>query len=347
MNVRLLPAVLILLLASACTVYREYPIEVFHPGEVFLPAPVKSAAVVYRQFKYPEDTLLHYFTNDFQLYKAKNDPADLDSLLVTVCLNELATNLKANEAFDELHVFPYHTFERHSGEHLTDLPAELIAQITTASDANLLILLETFSLFFSAYPETFDTPATNEVISVAVWGVYDPLKKATIERKTMIDTVYWNGYNEEGNCRQNYRPPARLTALELAAAMAGESYAKRFYPSWQTVSRMYSVPPLPDFSEAAHHFEEGEWDKAIALWQKYADDRNGKMAINARYNLALVFEMKDDLETAAKWLAAACDLAQKHRSRSDLQMIEAYRKVLEKRRTELSKFNRLQNESLP
>ncbi len=40
----------------------------------------------------------------------------------------------------------------------------------------------------------------------------------------------------------------------------------------------------------------------FCLWKRYADDKNGKMAINARYNLALAYEMKDDLDTAWKWL---------------------------------------------
>jgi tetratricopeptide (TPR) repeat protein len=347
MNSKFFPAIFLVIIIASCTVYREYPIEVYNPGDANVPPSAKNIALVYRNFKYRQDTLQHYYKNDYLLVKAKNDPKNLDSLLTTACINELATELKSNNAFEEIYIFPTNIFERHTAEHLSDLPPELIQNVARASDAELLIVLETFSSFFSTYPQTFDTPKTNEVITVAVWGIYDAVKNANIERKTMIDTVFWNGYDDEGNYRKGYTPPPRLTALEMASALSGENYAKRFYATWQTVNRMYSVPPLPDFSDAAFYFEEGKLDQAIALWQKYADDSNGKMAINARYNLALAYELKDDLETAQKWLTTAFALASKYKSRNDLKTILTYQKILDSRRKELSKFNRIQNENLP
>ena len=101
---------------------------------------------------------------------------------------------------------------------------------------------------------------------------------------------------------KDYKAPPRLTALRIAAQMAGENYAKRFSASWKTVNRIYSIPPLPAFSQAAAYFEEGKWDQAIDLWKSYADERNGKMAINARYNIALAYEIKDNLDLASRWL---------------------------------------------
>jgi tetratricopeptide (TPR) repeat protein len=339
MNFKFLPAIILVILLASCTVYKEYPIEVYKPGEARVPASAQNAAIVYRNFKYREDTLQHYYKNNFQLRKAKNDPENLDSLLVTACINELANELQNNDAFDEVYIFPTDIFERHTAEHLPHLPAELTENVTQASGADVLLVLETFSSFFSAYPQTFDSPKTHEVITVTVWGIYDPVKKVNVERKTMIDTVFWNGYDDQGNYRKDYTPPPRLTALEMASALAGKNYARRFYATWQTVNRMYSVPPLPDFSDAAFYFEEGKLDNAIALWQRYADDSNGKMAINARYNLALAYELKDDLDTAQKWLTAALQLASRYRSKNNLKMILAYKKVLDNRQQLLKKIN--------
>ena len=330
MNHRFLP-VIMLLLASACTIYREYPIEVYNPAEVTFPSKTGTAALIYRNFKYREDTLQHFFKSNYQLFRAKNDPENLDSLLITVCLNKLATSLKENNIFQEVKIFPYHAFKRHTGDHLPDMPLALLEQITDATRADVLISLETYSSFFSTWSQTYDNPKSNEVVMVAVWGIYDPVKKIRTEIKTLIDTVYWNGYDDDGNYQQNYRYPSRLTALKLASSLAGENYAKRFYGTWITVSRMYSVPPLPDFSNAAIFFEEGKWDQAIALWQKYAHQRNGKMAIDARYNLALAYEMNDDLSTAKKWLDLAYSLAEKYHSKEYMRMIAAYQKVLENR----------------
>ncbi len=339
MNQRIFSVFLLLLIVTGCTVYNQYPIDIYRPGEVNFPPSVERAVILSRNFKYAADTLQHFYQDNFNLVKAKNDPPQLDSLLVSICLNELAANLNDNNVFADLHVFPYPTIGRHSGEHLSEFSRELIEQVASATGADLLISLDTYSGFFSSYPETYDSPETSEVVTVAVWSLYNPLKKSLIERKTMIDTITWSGYDEEGNYRKGL--PSRLKALEQASVLAGENYAKRFYAGWQTVNRLYSVPPLPDFSEAARYFEEGKWDKSIALWQKYANDRNGKTALHARYNLALAFEMKDDLETAQKWLGTALDLATKYRNKEDLKMILNYREILNNRQKEILKLNML------
>jgi len=130
----------------------------------------------------------------------------------------------------------------------------------------------------------------------------------------------------------------------MASALAGENYAKRFHASWETVNRIYSVPPLPDFEQAALYFEEGKWDQAISLWEKYTDDKNGKLAINARYNMALAYELKDNIPLAEEWLKAAYDLAKSYHNQDELEMIRSYQKALETRKKDFKKLNQTQNE---
>ncbi len=338
MNRYIWPALFIMLAVTSCTVYNEYPIDVYKPGAVIIPPSVKNVTLVYRNFKYPGDTLQHYYKNDFKLFKASNDPENLDSLLVTSCLSELAKNLKSSGSFDSVRVIPYETFKRHSGEKLPLFNSGLVQKFTGNSPSELLISLETFSYFYSKYPERYETIATDEVITAAVWGVYFPAGEKMIERKTMIDTLVWNGYDDQGNYKKGYKAPPRIAALQIASKMAGENYAKRFYASWRTVNRIYSIPPLPDFSQAAAYFEEGKTDDAIQLWKKYVDDRNGKLAINARYNLALAYEIQDKIDLAVQWLTAARDLAVKTRSREDLTRIFSYLKALEQRQKEIQRL---------
>jgi tetratricopeptide (TPR) repeat protein len=339
MNLKLLVVILFLFISTACTVYKEYPIEVYKPEEITVPSEAKSAAVVYRNFRYTSDTLQHFFKTDGQLIKAKNDPSNTDSLQAITCLNELAVHIKNNDVFDEVALLPYDAFEKHTGDHLTPLPSALVKQLSSDAVADLMISLETFSSFYSGWTRTAEAPPASEVVTVSVWGIYDGETGTLLGNRTMIDTVYWNGYDDEGNLLQNYRLPPRLDALVMASTLAGESYAEKFYPGWQTVNRMYSIPPLPDFSEAAVLFEEGKWDEAIMIWTRYADNRNGKMAINARYNLALACEMKDDLDSADKWLSSAMELAISYRSKQDQNMIKTYQNILAKRQKDIRKIS--------
>jgi len=330
--------VLLALLLTSCTVYKEYPIDVYKPGEVNVPSSAKNVALVYRNFKYKNDTLQHYYKDNYQLKRAKGDPQNLDSLLANYCLQELASNLKSHNSFDRVNIFP-DIFQPHRGDKLPQLNFDMVKKITNASETDLLVSLESFSYFYSEYESEGNAPDAREVITAAAWGVYNPKTEKMIERKTMIDTIYWNPYDENGNYQKDSKFPPRLAALRIASQLAGENYSKRFYASWETVKRMYSIPPLPDFEAAEKYLLKNDWDNAILLWKRYAEDKNGKLAINARYNLALAYEMKDDIDLAWKWLLAAKQIAMDYHSRENLKMITKYQNVLVKRKEQIDRLN--------
>jgi len=325
---------------TSCTVYKEYPIDVYKPGVIAVPPNVQNIALISRNFKYKNDTLQHYFKDDNALKKVFGDPKNLDSVLVSYCLNELALNLKNKGIYKNIHIFP-EVFKAHSGSKLPAIDFELIDKLTNATETDLVISLETYSYFYSQYSAEAGEPKPREVITANVWAVYDPAAKKIIERKTLIDTVFWNARDEQGNLQKSSKLPPRLTALKIASQMAGENYSKRFFASWESVKRMYSVPPLPDFEAAEKYLVKGDWDNAILLWKRYAADKNGKMAINARYNLALGYEMKDDLDAAIQWLTAAQQIAADYRSKDDLKTIAAYQKILAQRKKEFERLNNI------
>jgi hypothetical protein len=331
----------IMLLISSCTVYKEYPIDVYEPGKIAIPSNAQNASIVYRNFKYAGDTLQHYYKDDYLLRKAKHDPQNLDSILVNLCITELAKNLKTQNTFNEIHIIP-ELFEAHTANKLPVLNFTVVNKLANSTQADLLISLETFSYFFSEYSQTEQMSTnSNEVITAAVWAVYNPYTEKLLERKTMIDTIFWNKYDTQGNYNSKSKLPPRITALKIAAQMVGENYSKRFFATWQTVNRMYSIPPLPDFSAADKYVQKGEWDNAILLWKRYATADNGRMAINARYNLALGYEMKDDIDTAQKWLSAALQIASDYKSKENIRMIIKYQKVLTKRQQDIARLNQM------
>ncbi len=331
----------ILLLAfTSCTVYKEYSIDVYKPGEIAIPSTAKNVAIVYRNFKFENDTLQHYYKDNYQLKKATNDPKELDSIMVNYCIEALAQNLKNKNLFDRIHIFP-ELFKPHKGSHLPALNFDVVNKLTSETNTDALISLETFSCFYSEYNADLNIPKPREVITAAVWAVYDPILQKVIDRKTMIDTVFWNAYDNNGNIDKNSKLPPRLTALKIASQLAGENYSKRFFASWVKANRIYSIPPLPDFEAAEKYLQKNEWDNAILLWKRYADDKNGRMAIDARYNLALAYEMKDELETSWQWLNAAMQIATDYRSKDDIKRIQLYQNVLSQRIKEVELLNSL------
>lgn len=329
---------ILFLAISSCTLYKELPIEIYEPSESTLPAHANKALFVYRNFKYNNDTLIHYYTKDKRLHRINNDPPYLDSMLAWTALSKTAQNLKTQNVCTEIQTAPG-LFKSHRGKKMQALSPDFIQHTGNLYNCDLIISLEMLSCFYNEYSwETMDDGPACEVITATIWAIYDVQHLKLLERKTLIDTIFWNQYDEQGNYQAGLLLPPRLEALKIAAELVGENYAQHFYGHWQKVKRQYSVPPLPDFAEAEKYALENEWDKAIGLWQRYAGDEQGRMAINARYNLALAYEMKDDLETANRWIDAALQLATEYRSKEDIRLILTYKKVLHKRLQDLQKL---------
>ena len=340
MNNRIIILLISLAGLFSCTVYKEYPIDVYKAGAVPLPSDASKIAILSRNFKFANDTLQHYFIVDGRLVKdRKNANKNIDSLAVSKAMQGLATELRNNGNFSNISLFPYNLIKPHRGTRMSAFNWEFVHKLTDPAKVDILISLETLSYFYSTYgAASTGNSGYDQVITAASWGVYDPAAKKIIDHKQSIDTIYWDASDQlrQGN---NNQLPDRLSAIELACELAGENYAKRLTHSWQNVSRMYIIPPVEDFRIASQFFEDGKWDDAIKMWENYTPEKFGKLAIDARYNTALGYEMKDDFVNATTWITKAEDLARSLKSREDLKMILRYKKILDARQTEVNKLN--------
>lgn len=323
---------------ASCTTYREFSIEVFRPQEVNLPDNAKSGVLIYQNFKFPNDTLQHYYRSDGQLKKdRKNQHVNIDSLAAESCLQAAAEVFRSRKVLDETTVLPANLVERHRFDKIPRFQPDFVKKVADDTKANLLISLATFSFMFSEYPYT-DQGASCEVITAGIWDIYDAKTGKLSEHKQMVDTIFWNTYNESTG-KNDLKLPPRITAIEMAASLFGENYARRFTSNWESVNRMFILPPVNDFKLAAGFAENSEWDKAREIWERYTGDKLGKLAITARYNLALACEMQDDIDGALSWLSQALKLGIASRSTDEMQNILRYQKILQQRKKEIEKLS--------
>lgn len=332
---------ILLLLASvlltSCTIYKEYPIEIYKPGEVSLPAEAKTIALVSRNFKYPADTLQQYYQADYNLKKENRFSARaIDSLAITSALGGLSSALQSGEKSANIKQLPYGYIQPHKGEKLPVFSMDAVNEISNETRADVLISLETFSCFYSTFSSSVSESPASEVITAGVWSVIDTKLRKVIDHKQMIDTIYWNEYDEQTG-RKTTLPP-RIDAIKTAAQMAGESFANRLAPSWQQTSRMFILPPVEDFRLAAQNFTEGKWEDAIKIWSVYAPEKYGKLSIAAMYNIALALEMGDQIDEALTMIVKAETLAKSWRSSNDLKTVGLYKKILSQRKAELKRI---------
>lgn len=313
---------------SACTVYRQVPIEVLRTEEVKLPLKRNAIAFIYRNFKFNKDTLQDYYLQDGVLLADRStSKQETDSLVATSCLQAAASLLNDKGISEKPVFYPYGIFPPQTGERIIPLPTDLIKKLAMPAKADYLIVLETITYFFSIDNRMESGEGFQQVKLAAVWNLYNRETGKVEDHKTITDTLYW----DLGQANKSGVTPPRKIALQQAASLMGENYAKRFYADWEKVDRMVIVPPLEDFRQAAALAEQQEWDKAAEIWRRYIAQKYGKLAISACYNLALSAEISDDLPGAATWIDKAVKLASPYKGSDELEYALNYQKIISAR----------------
>lgn len=109
---------------------------------------------------------------------------------------------------------------------------------------------------------------------------------------------------------------ALLQEIEVACWDEGANYARRIVPYWtETARRVYTRGKVLRMGDV--FLQENRTDEAIDIW-KGACKLSGKTAIQARINLAWVYENAGDFDTALAFLQEAQQIAQEKNTNARL-----------------------------
>jgi tetratricopeptide (TPR) repeat protein len=325
-------ALLMLVTLGSCTIYRNVPIEVLQPKEISIPES-SNLAILYRNFKYENDTLQNYFRDDYEIKKdIRNANLNIDSIVTLNTFQSLAFSLGDDHVGNNIQILPLNTLPRLTAEKLAPLPREVIQNLGSSSGSQKIIVLETLSYMYSHYSPQTHAGESAEVIMAGIWAVYDVLTGEVVKHESLVDTLYWNRTNEDG---QRILIPPRITALELAAEVYAGNFAKKFTTSWETVQRLIIIPPVQEFTMAAEYASENKWEEALELWQRYSSERYGRLSASARFNVALAYEMLDDIDSALEWIDKALVQTRVYRNKEELKLVQNYQRILNQRKKEI------------
>ena len=336
-----LALILLIIVISGCTVYREVPIEVLKPKTFTVPSG-SAIGLVYRNFKYRGDTLQNYYRYDYELRKEKPEAEfNADSLVAMTALNRLASIFEAEQIASEVKILPYNSLPRIRGEHLAPLSEEVIRNLGSYTRTDRLIILETISAFYSRYTSQSEPGESADVIMAGIWALYNSQTGKLEKHVSMVDTLFWNGKDDQG---KKLVIPPRLLALDLAAEVYTDNFSGKFKETWENVQRVVIVPPVQEFNLAGQYASENEWEKALEIWERFTPGRFGRLSVSARFNTALAWEMLNDIESALEWIGMAEKQTQIYRNKEEVNLVKSYQRVLENRKKEIDQLTRETNE---
>ena len=84
---------------------------------------------------------------------------------------------------------------------------------------------------------------------------------------------------------------------------AGINYGQRISPYWQRVSRIYYKKGRrdKDLAQGARMMEVNDWDAAIASFETSIKSKKRKTQARSAHNLAVVYEILSEFETAKEY----------------------------------------------
>jgi len=137
----------------------------------------------------------------------------------------------------------------------------------------------------------------------SILRVYLPTLEGKIPAIQYTDSMRWEGFdiqNEEAYAEVML--PSRKEAMKLLVVKAAEKMTYVFAPHWEMQDRWYYTLPNSLMREGEAFAKDANWSKAIEKWQAFYDSRSSKIEkAKAANNIALAFEMMDDMTQAVEW----------------------------------------------
>lgn len=326
----------LLLSMSSCVSFEKFSMEVFKPSDFNLPPDMRKITLVSRNLKYENDTLQDYQAKNYRLAKNKIR-FNADSLAINTLMDTLSAKLQAQTRFDSIRILPVNTFPEMRVKEIGPGKREWYKDISEKTGADGLILLDMFSCFYSQFNDHNYSPMAN-VVTSNIWSVYDARKQKIIDRYVQIDTIYWDG-KDENERYSKLRIPEKKEAIGMAAGVIGQNYSKHLLPAWTMVYRDIMSGGKPEFKNAAELARKNNWDEASAIWQNFANSKNKRDKTIALYNLALASEMSGDVERAIQLTDQAAATSSGAFMGTENEAVRKYSVILYRRKLEINKLD--------
>ena len=187
--------------------------------------------------------------------------------------------------------------------------------------------------------------------------VYLPGRQSPMVTVAPQDSIFWEQFGTTERYVRNALLPEQKMVRE-ASDFAGSIPVKQLLPVWETGQRFFYAGGNVEMRDAAVAVRENSWDDALKLWEKMNKAKGDKKQFYSSVNIALYYEMHDQLDKAMEYLKKAESIAlekynKKHKDAkvqsldeikgveldADNALIIYYKKELEKRLGDLQRLN--------
>ncbi len=273
------------MLLPSCSTLQTLSFEQLQAGEVSFPEGVRKVAII----------------NNMPVMNANEEEAvsewEGDGKIATEVLAENIANVNY---FDEV-IICDSVFRAHDEEPLANVIPDNDEIQRLAADLGVDLIFSFDRVHIRARRRTLFLPGLSVPVD-AVEAVFYPVVRAYVPNHnkplfvfTRPDSIAWElvpGMSRQILTRE---------ISEYAASVPVE----HLLPHWREVTRMYYDGGTVEMRDAGVCLRENDWEGAYELWKTTYDKKKARQKMKAAFNLALYYEMKDDLASAKEWIEKA------------------------------------------
>lgn len=305
---------IVVLLASCKT--NELYMSVIEPAPVTLPREIKKVGVINRSMPTDETKTLDIIDKAFSL-----EGVDLDKDGAEQCIAGLTDALMKNKRFDEVKNLSDIDFRTPKIGDIFPVPLswDIVNKICKERGTDALFALEYYDtetkLNYSAGKTNVKTPlgilipapehhVNMETIVKTGWRIYYPAGPMIADEFNHLQSVVYSG----GGVNPLVTVAGLITrkdAIKEVSNQAGHGYAFRLIPFELRVKRDYFVKGTKNFRIARRKAQTGNWYEAGLLWEIETASPKRKIAGRACYNMGIISEINEDIDSALSWARKA------------------------------------------
>lgn len=293
---------------GACKTTSVY-IDVLKPADINIPGKHENITVVNRSLPGSGSKGGNFLEGVFSGEGIHQDRNASDN-----CINRFS--LTINEAPKYVSTVNKNFDLRGTGTKQWPLPLDwdTIQKIASTYNSDLIIVLETFDSDTRYLSNTKNVSSTVngqklnktkyierlEVFIDAGWRIYDPVNNKVLDQQSFRDFKMWE-YDDYDIGAAKRKLPIKRNAVEQAGDYAGFMYAKRISPTWATEPRTIFKTRNTQMKDAAKFVNHKKWEDAFTIWNNLKSDADDKISAYALHNMAVYYEVNNDIELAIKF----------------------------------------------
>ena len=225
----------------------------------------------------------------------------------------LAEAIANENYFDEVIICDSALQANNAYKQATMLNNAEIQELTALMDVDFLIAVEEINIEtkqeITNMPDWGGCYAIVQSVVLPKFTIYLPNRQKPLVSLQPRDSIFWDRIAQTEKAVIELLPSDSLIISE-ASSSAGEMPLKHILPYWKTSNRYYFTKGNAAMRDAAIYIKENNWPEAVNQWkQVYDSKKKGKKRMQAAYNLALGYEMMDDLQKAYEFATEAQQIA--------------------------------------